>query len=114
MGTRIYVASTYNVSYGASPGLFNWQMDKFKDLLIALDVSYSGEMWDYQFEVDVDDFKKGIAHITDKNYENRDEVLACLREFDYPNYTDEECAKDLRKYLDAADISDGWLHFSYF
>ena len=114
MGKRIHVATTYKVSYQESPSIFNWQIEQFPDLLNALDVNYSGAVCDNEFAIDADEFQQVVHNLMDENYDNREEVLECLKAFDYTDYTPEECAGDLQKYLDAADIEDGWLQFSCF
>ena len=50
MGHRLHVAKTYTVEY-ALPDNFNHEVTEFHDLLKSLDVDYTGESWDDDFEV---------------------------------------------------------------
>ena len=67
MGLRLYVAKTYKVefAYGIA---FNYMVSEFHNLLDALDVSYSGETWDDRFDVEKDEWLKGIEVL--KNLHN--------------------------------------------
>lgn len=59
MGKRLHVASKYEVEWSDS-AYFNWNISEFHDLLDALDVYYTGETWDDDFEVSKEDWQKGI------------------------------------------------------
>ena len=50
MGHRLHVAKKYEVEYATSAS-FNYEVEAFHDLLSSLDVSYTGESWDDQFDV---------------------------------------------------------------
>ena len=57
MGHRLHVAKTYTVEY-ALPDNFNHEVTEFHDLLNSLDVSYTGESWDDDFDVYKEDWQK--------------------------------------------------------
>lgn len=59
MGNRLYVAKTYQVEFVYGMG-FNHMVSEFHDLLDALNVPYSGETWDERFDVDKEEWLKGI------------------------------------------------------
>ena len=57
MGYRLHVAKKYVVEYTTSAS-FSYEVEAFHDLLSSLDVSYTGESWDDQFEVTKEDWPK--------------------------------------------------------
>ena len=54
MGNRLHVAKVYTAEY-ALPDNFNHEVTEFHDLLTSLDVAYTGESWDDDFEEQYDD-----------------------------------------------------------
>lgn len=113
MGKRLYVAKKYDVQY-ADIAYFNWHIAEFHDLLDALDVYYTGETWDDDFEISKTDWEKGIDTL--RNYrkldesarESIDEALKVL------GYKREEVLKIMEKYLEKADPTYEWLEFCFF
>lgn len=63
MGLRLYVAKTYKVDYDYFGSGFNYKVSELHDLLDALNVSYSGETWDERFDVEKDEWLKGIEKL---------------------------------------------------
>lgn len=62
MGHRLHVAKKYVVEYTTSAS-FSYEVEAFHDLLSSLDVTYTGESWDDQFEVTKEDWQKGIEKL---------------------------------------------------
>ena len=83
MGKRLHVGTKYEVEWSDSAH-FNWKIEEFHDLLSALDVSYTGESWDDEFEVTKEEWQKGIDTLRsydtlDDDAKNRiDEALEAL------------------------------------
>lgn len=61
MGHRLHVAKKYEIEYSSSFG-FNNKVVEFHNLLTALDISYNGESWDDDVEVNREDFRHGLEN----------------------------------------------------
>ena len=82
MGHRLHVAKTYTVEY-ALPDNFNHEVVEFHDLLKSLDVDYTGESWDDDFEVYKEEWQKGIdklKNLPNLETEEREEIENALTE----------------------------------
>ena len=113
MSKRLHVAKKYDVQY-AEISCFNWQISEFHDFLDALDVYYTGETWDDDFEVSKTDWLKGINTL--RNYKKLDEdaredIDEALTALDYKR---EEIIEIMEKYLEQSDPNYDWLEFCFF
>lgn len=86
MGQRLHVAKKYEIEYSSSFG-FNYKVVEFHNLLTALDISYNGESWDDDVEVNRENFRQGLDKL--KTYdkldeEKRTEIDEALSELDEP------------------------------
>ena len=82
MGHRLHVAKTYTVEY-ALPDNFNHEVTEFHDLLKSLDVDYTGESWDDDFDVYKEEWQKGIdklKNLPNLETEEREEIENALTE----------------------------------
>ena len=112
MGNRLYVAKTYKVEFDYGMG-FNHMVGEFHDLLDALNVSYSGETWDERFDVEKDEWLKGIEVL--KNLDNleaseREDINNAL---DCCEYTLEEAIELFQGYYNSADPDHDYLEFQF-
>lgn len=86
MGHRLHVARKYVVEY-ALPDNFNHEVVEFHELLGALDVTYTGESWDDDFEVYKEDWQKGIdklKNLSNLEAEERLEIESALTKMNEP------------------------------
>ena len=86
MGHRLHVAKTYIVEY-ALPDNFNYEVTEFHDLLKSLDVDYTGESWDDQFEVTKEDWQKGIdklKNLPNLETEEKEDIESALKDLREP------------------------------
>ena len=86
MGHRLHVAKTYTVEY-ALPDNFNHEVTEFHDLLNSLDVSYTGESWDDDFEVTKEDWQKGInklKNLPNLETEEKEDIESALKDLREP------------------------------
>ena len=116
MGSRLHVATTYQVSYQNSPELYHWQAGPFQNLLMTIGVNFTGELWDNNFEVSAEELEAAIALELEGKDEDfiDDEIMDLINELYDGEGTAKKCAEDLRRYIEVADKSSGWLHFSFF
>lgn len=57
MGQKLHVAKKYEIEYSSSFG-FNNKVVEFHNLLTALGISYNGESWDDDVEVNREDLSR--------------------------------------------------------
>ena len=69
MGLRLHVARKYEIEYSSSFG-FNYKVVEFHNLLTALGISYNGESWDDDVEVNRENFRQGLDKL--KTYDKLD------------------------------------------
>lgn len=117
MGHRLHVAKTYKVEYSFSKG-FNYKVTEFKNLLDELDVTYTGDEYDNDFEVTVDDWKKVIDILKhpekvdfDRDGIDIEEVKKCLK---MCGETWDDALRLFEQILEEGDSEDGYLHFCFF
>ena len=113
MGNRLHVAKVYNVEY-ATTEAFNWAIEEFHVLLSALNVDYTGEIYDEDFEVEKKEWVMGFERL--KNLETLDpdmqeEINNALNGLGYRR---EEVMDLFLDYLDASDPKNNFMHFSFF
>lgn len=112
MGLRLYVAKTYKVefAYGIA---FNYMVSEFHNLLDTLNVSYSGETWDNRFDVEKEEWLKGIEVL--KNLHNveaseREEIEDALEACEC---TLDEAIELFEGYYNSADQEHDYLEFQF-
>ena len=116
MGKSVHVAKRYEIERGQTAD-FNWSDEEFIDILTALgaDVSRDGKDGD-EFEVGLSDYYDAIEHlrvyISDPHLlTESDNIAAGLYGL---GMTAEVLLYTMQRYLDEADVRDGWLHFTSF
>ena len=113
MGYRLHVAKKYEVEYALGDA-FNYKCEEFHNLLSACDAAYTGESWDSDFEVTVDEWNKVIdtlKRIDDLDDEAKEQIREAINNL---GSTADEVIHMLEYYLDKADTNDGYLHLSFF
>ena len=86
MGHRLHVAKKYVVEYSTSAS-FSYEVEAFHDLLSSLDVSYTGESWDDQFDVTKEDWQKGInklKNLPNLETEEKEDIESALKDLREP------------------------------
>lgn len=89
-------------------------MVEFHNLLTALGISYNGESWDDDVEVNREDFRHGLEKL--KNYDNLDagekaEIDEALSEIDEPV---EEIIEIMERLLTESDQKNEYMLLSFF
>lgn len=112
MGKRLNVATKFQVEYGETEN-FNYKTEEFKTLLEALEIDYTGETWDDEFEVDVDDFKNGLDTL--KNFkeldkDTQDAIQEALKDLECDL---DEVIKTFEGYLKETDPNNTFMHFQF-
>ena len=113
MGLRLHVARKYEIEYSYSFG-FNYKVVEFHNLLTALDISYNGESWDDDVEVNKEDFRQGLDKL--KTYDKLDagektEIDEALSELDEPV---EKIIEIMEKLLIVSDQENEYMLLSFF
>lgn len=114
MSYGLRVAKKYVVEY-ANMEAFNGKIAEFHELLGALDMDYTGEIYDQSFEVYKESYLCGINKLKSFNelsqfeQQNIYDIIKSLGK-----YTVEEIIAILEKYLEASDPDWDWLEFAFF
>ena len=113
MGLRLYVARKYEIEYSSSFG-FNYKVVEFHNLLTALGISYNGESWDDDVEVNRENFRQGLDKL--KTYDKLDagektEIDEALSELDEPV---EEIIEIMERLLTESDQKNEYMLLSFF
>lgn len=109
MGLRLHVARKYEIEYSSSFG-FNYKVVEFHNLLTALGISYNGESWDDDVEVNRENFRQGLDKL--KTYDKLDagektEIDEALSELDEPV---EEIIEIMERLLTESDQKNEYLN----
>ena len=113
MGNRLHVAKKYQVEY-APIEAFNWKIEEFHCLLDALDVDYTGDTYDEDFEVDKENWQSGLEklkHLESLSQDEQDTINHALEDLRYKR---KEVIDLFKAYLEAAEPNDYYMHFSFF
>ena len=113
MGHRLHVVKKYEIEYSSSFG-FNYKVVEFHNLLTALGISYNGESWDDDVEVNRENFKQGLDKL--KTYDKLDtgektEIDEALSELDEPV---EEIIEIMERLLTESDQKNEYMLLSFF
>lgn len=113
MGHRLHVARKYEIEYSSSFG-FNYKVVEFHNLLTALGISYNGESWDDDVEVNREDFRHGLEKL--KSYDKLDagekaEIDEALNELDEPV---EKIIEIMEKLLIVSDQENEYMLLAFF
>ena len=113
MGKRLHIATKYECEWSDMTA-FNCKTEEFHDLLSALDVSYTGESWDDEFEVSKDDWQKGIDtlreydSLDDEAMNDIDEALKALE------CEREKVLKIMEQFMEQSAPNWGYIECSFF
>lgn len=117
MGHRLHVAKTYKVVYSFSKG-FNHKVEEFKGFLNDMNVDYTGDIFDNDFEVSVDDWKRLIDTMKNPGsvdkYEDGIDIEEARDSLKRCGETWDDAIRLFEQMLDEGDCEDGYLHFSFF
>lgn len=113
MGLRLHVARKYEIEYSSSFG-FNYKVVEFHNLLTALGISYNGESWDDDVEVNRENFRQGLDKL--KTYDKLDagektEIDEALSELDEPV---EEIIEIMERLLTESDQKNEYMLLAFF
>ena len=113
MGHRLHVAKKYEVEYATSAS-FSYEVEAFHDLLSSLDVDYTGESWDDQFDVTKEDWQKGIdklKNLANLEAEEKQEIESALTKMNEPL---PEIIEFMELLLNEADLKHEYLVLRFF
>ena len=113
MGHRLHVAKTYTVEYTTSAS-FSYEVEAFHDLLSSLDIPYSGESWDDQFEVTKKDWQEGIEklkNLPELETEEKEDIESALKDLREPL---PEIIEFMELFLNEADSEHDFMVLSFF
>ena len=121
MGKRLHVAKTYVVEYGNTEA-FNWNHDKFYDLLYDLDASPNYNNGDSDCPSDDFEVTRSGYETAMKNMEqyisdpaklsgevDADDIRQAIENL---NMEPQEILDIMRGYYGEAHMADGYLHFA--
>lgn len=113
MGQRLHVAKKYEIEYSSSFG-FNYKVVEFHNLLTALGISYNGETYDDDIEVNREYFRQGLEKL--KSYDKLDagqrtEIDEALNELDEPI---EEIIEIMERLLIESDQRNEYMLLAFF
>lgn len=113
MGYRLHVAKKYDVVLGDHEA-FNWKILEFHDLLSALDVDYTGEENDMEFEVDREQWEGAITTLQNidkvEDANKRKQIEICVKDMA------EDCfsiVNNMKILLEEADPRLSVLHLQF-
>lgn len=113
MGYRLHVAKKYEVELGDHEA-FNWKIVEFHELLSALGVNYSGEVDEYSFEVDKEQWKNAIEKLNNinsiENKEEKEHLVLCIQNMEEDAVS---IANHMQQLLREADSRSGFLHLFF-
>ena len=112
MGNKLYVAKTYKVEFDYGMG-FNHMVSEFHNLLDALNVSYSGETWDERFDVEKEEWLRGIEvlkHFDQLEASEQEEIDTALKACEC---TLSEAIELFEGYYNTADPNHYYLEFQF-
>lgn len=113
MGNRLHICKRHIIEYG-DVEYFNWQNEEFHELMDALEVNYTGEYYDDEFEIQREDFERGlwklknIHLLTEREQEEIEDAARNL------NLTFSDLIGILEKYLEESDPNNDYMVFSFF
>lgn len=113
MGNRLHIASKYIIEYGDAE-YFNYQNEEFHDLMDALGVDYTGEYYDEEFEIQREDFERGLwklSNIKSLSEQEQEEIEDATRNL---NLSSSDLIGILEKYLEESDPNNDYMAFSFF
>lgn len=113
MGNRLHVAKKHTVEYGDAE-YFNYQNEEFHDLMDALEVEYTGESFDDEFEIQREDFERGLWKLKNIRFLSEQEQEGIEDAVRNLNLSFSDLIGILEKYLEESDPSNDYMAFSFF
>ena len=110
MGASLHVAKVYKVEY-ATIECFTGKCEEFHNLLDSINVKYSVDKYDDDFEVFKNDWTSGICRL--KNLDNQENINAIETAINSLGYSKQVLISILEEFLESSDASNEWLKFSF-
>lgn len=111
MGHRLHVAKKYDIEYSSIEN-FNREVEEFHDLLTALDITYSGDECDDDFEVNKEEWQEGIEKL--KNLGEQIDEEKIRKALDRLNEDLPETITYMQLFLDKSYQDDDFMHLSFY
>ena len=113
MGKRLHIAKKYEVEWSDSAH-FNWKISEFHDLLDALDVYYTGETWDDDFEVSKEDWQKGIDTLRSYDKLDADAQETIDKALEALEYEREELIRIMEQFMEQSAPNWSYIECCFF
>lgn len=113
MGNRLHVCKKHIIEYGDT-AYFNYQNEEFHQLMDALGIEYTGESIDDEFEIQREDFERGLwklKNIKSLSEREQEEIEDAVRNL---NLSFSDLIGILEKYLEESDPNNDYIAFSFF
>lgn len=113
MGNRLHICKRHIIEYG-DVEYFNYQNEEFHELMDALGVEYTGESFDDDFEIQREDFERGLWKLKNIHLlteQEQEEIEDAARNL---NLTFSDLIGILEKYLEESDPNNDYMVFSFF
>jgi len=114
MKAGLRVAKKYDVKWSDYKSFVDNHIEDFIELLRLFNVTYTGDIYYDVFNVKVESYKRMINKL-----KHVDEQLSNIEKHNLSNIlecemtTIDELIECLENYLNAADLTDGYLHFRF-
>lgn len=111
MGNRLHICKKHVIEYGET-AYFNYQCEEFHQLMDSLEVEYTGGSFDDDFEIQKEDFERGLYKL--KNIQlltEQEEIEDAARNL---NLSFSDLIGILEKYLEESDPNNDYMVFSFF
>lgn len=113
MGCRLHVAKKYDVQY-ASIDYFNYLIEEFHYILDALEIDYTGDVYEHDFEVSKEQWRTGMGKLATLNAQELEAKREIEESLKRVELTPERMLEIMEEYLNAADPNNNYLNFSFF
>lgn len=114
MKARLHVAKKFDVQWGDHASFANNHIKEFILLARLCNVNYSGDVYYDIIAIDQESYRRMIDKLkhTERFSEREMNMLNSILEDGRSSVG--ELVECLEKYLEEADLSDGYLHFRFF
>lgn len=109
MSCKLHFATLHKVEFASTEG-FKYKTYEFHRLLDALEVGYSGEAFDEDFECPADEWGRGLRTLQSGDFS--EDVRKALDGFGTESLDDVIYAMSI--IADRSDTSDGFIHLAFF
>lgn len=113
MGKRLHYAKKYQIQFGTT-SIFNYETCEFHDLLTSLGITFSGEPYDDDFDVQRNEWEQGLwklKNLSTLDKATREEITKSLTPLDEPL---DVIVWFMEKALIESDPTNDYIYLSFF